>query len=321
MFARPEVALSLLAKAVDQSFDGIVIADARQPDQPVIYVNRGFEMMTGYLASEVVGRNCRFLQGQDSDQTALAVVREAIKKGENCIVILRNFRKDGSLFWNEFSLSPVRDEAGVVMHFIGVIKDVTARTDMLKHLRQSKVELQEANRQLSILALTDGLTGISNRRHFDEQSLALLSMAQRSKVSLAVLMIDLDNFKQYNDYYGHAAGDACLIAVSKVITELFQRPGDCAARYGGEEFGVVSLGVNLDEMQLHAQQLREKVMALEIPHIKSDHARITVSIGVVARTPKRESSISMLLKKADEALYQAKERGRNCVVAVPMDSC
>ena len=315
MLTHPLIASELLAKVVDQSVDGIIIADTGKPDIPIIYANRGFENLTGYRAQEVLGKNCRFLQGKETDQPALEVIREAIKKGENCIVILRNFRKDGSLFWNEFSLSPVKDDAGKVTHFIGVLKDVTARADMLKHLRQSKLELQQANRQLSILALTDGLTGISNRRHFDEQALALLSMAQRSKTTLAVLMIDIDHFKQYNDHYGHAAGDACLIQVGKVISAAFQRPGDCAARYGGEEFAVVSLAVSLEEMQQHAQQLREKVMALDIPHLKSKHARITVSIGVVAHTPKRENSISMLLKKADDALYTAKERGRNCVVA------
>lgn len=314
MSLRSEISPELLAKVVDQSVDGIIIADAGKPDYPTIYVNRGFEQMTGYRAQAVLGKNCRFLQGQETDQPSLDVVREALKKGENCIVILRNFRKDGTLFWNEFSLSPVRDENGKVTHFIGVLKDVTARADMLKHLRLSKLELQMANRQLSILALTDGLTGISNRRHFDEQSLAFLSLAQRNKVMLALLMIDIDLFKQYNDHYGHIAGDACLVEVGKVIAEAFQRPGDCAARYGGEEFSVVSLGVTLDEMQQHAQFLRERVMALNIPHIKSPHGCITVSIGVVARIPKRDSSVSMLLKKADEALYLAKEQGRNCVV-------
>ena len=314
MPVRQEIPHSLLAKVADQSVDGIVIADACQADLPIIYVNHGFEHLTGYRAQEVIGQTCLFLQGNEIDQPSLEVVREAICKGENCVVILRNFRKDGTLFWNEFYLSPVQDDAGVLTHFIGVSKDVTARADMLKSLRQSKLELQQANRQLSILALTDGLTGISNRRHFDEQSLALLSMAQRSKVTLAVLMIDLDHFKLYNDYYGHVAGDTCLVAVGKVIADAFQRPGDCAARYGGEEFAVVSLGMEQEEMQLHAQQLCEKVMALDIPHANSSHRIVTVSVGATSRVPKRDYSISMLLKKADDALYEAKAQGRNRVV-------
>ena len=314
MLKHPQIQSELLAKVVDQSVDGIIITDNGKPDNPTIYINHGFENLTGYRAQEVLGKNCRFLQGKETDQPALEVIRETISKGESCIVILRNFRKDGTLFWNEFSLSPVKDEAGKVTHFIGVLKDVTARADMLKSLRQSKLELQLANRQLSILALTDGLTGISNRRHFDEQSLALLSMAQRSKVTLAVLMIDLDHFKLYNDHYGHVAGDACLVAVGKVIADAFQRPGDCAARYGGEEFAVVSLGMGQEEMQLHAQQLREKVMALDIPHVSSPHRIVTISAGVTSRVPKRDQSISMLLKRADDALYGAKAQGRNRVV-------
>ena len=108
----PDISASLLAKAVDQSVDGIIIADARKPDLPLVYVNVGFEKMTGYSSREVLGKNCRFLQGEDRMQPSIEVVREAVKNGESCVVMLRNFRKDGSLFWNEFNMSPVRDNGG-----------------------------------------------------------------------------------------------------------------------------------------------------------------------------------------------------------------
>ncbi len=155
---QPTTGLSsdLLALAVDQSLDGITIADARQPDMPLVYVNAGFEKMTGYSAAELLGKNCRLLQGDETTQASVAVIHEAISKGENCIVILKNFRKDGTLFWNEFNLSPVRNTDGVLTHFIGVQKDVTARVEMLKNLRQAKTNLQRANQQLKELALTDG---------------------------------------------------------------------------------------------------------------------------------------------------------------------
>jgi diguanylate cyclase (GGDEF)-like protein len=247
-------------------------------------------------------------------QPSIEVVREAVKNGESCVVMLRNFRKDGSLFWNEFNMSPVRDAAGVVTHFIGVLKDVTARVEMLTHLRQSKLALQNANHQLSILALTDSLTGIGNRRYFDEQFQSLLSMAQRGKAPLAVLMIDLDHFKRYNDLYGHQAGDDCLRQVGVCIADSFQRPGDCAARYGGEEFAVISVGMSMEELQQHAQQLCDKVRALDLAHLDSPCGAVTVSVGGVARIPTRDTLALSLLKAADKALYQAKQRGRNRVV-------
>ena len=310
----PDISASLLAKAVDQSVDGIIIADARKPDLPLVYVNVGFEKMTGYSSREVLGKNCRFLQGEDRAQPSIEVMREAVKNGESCVVMLRNFRKDGTLFWNEFNMSPVRDAAGVVTHFIGVLKDVTARVEMLTHLRQSKLALQNANHQLSILALTDSLTGIGNRRYFDEQFQSLLSMAQRGKAPLAVLMIDLDHFKRYNDLYGHQAGDDCLRQVGGCIANSFQRPGDCAARYGGEEFAVISIGMRAEELRQHAQQLCDKVRALSFAHLNSPYGVVTVSVGGVARIPKRDTLVLSLLKSADKALYEAKQQGRNRVV-------
>jgi two-component system cell cycle response regulator len=292
MYPPAEILSGLLAQAVDQSPDGITIADARKPDMPLVYVNAGFEKMTGYSSAEILGKNCRFLQGKETTQHAVDVVRECIKNGESCIVILQNFRKDGTLFWNEFNISPVRDAGGVVTHFIGV---------------------QKANQQLSVLALTDGLTGIGNRRHFNDRLQAMLSMAQRNKESLSVLMIDLDYFKRFNDRYGHQAGDDSLIAVGGIIADAFKRPSDCVGRYGGEEFAVVSLAMSTEELQQHAQLVCEKVCASNIPHSDSPHHVVTISVGGVSRVPERDTPASSLLKSADGALYAAKQQGRNRV--------
>lgn len=303
----------MLAQAVDQSLDGISISDALLPDMPLIYVNAGFEKMTGYAAREVLGKNCRFLQGEQTAQPAVGVLREAIKSGEGCIVILQNYRKDGTLFWNEFHISPVRNADNLLTHFIGVQKDVTGRVEMLQHLRQSKTELQAANLQLSRVAMSDGLTGISNRRHFDEQLQALLSMAQRGASPIAVLMMDLDFFKRYNDRYGHQAGDDCLTQVAHSISDAFKRPSECAARYGGEEFAVVALNMNLTDLTHYAQLLCDRVRDLAIPHQDSPHQFATLSIGGISLLPSRDTTPASLLKLADAALYEAKAQGRNRV--------
>ena len=145
----------LLEKAIQASSDSFVIADARMEDNPLIYVNPGFERLTGYRSEEVLNRNCRFLQGTDVNQPGLDTVRQAMREGKSCLVEVRNYRKDGSLFWNELSLSPVHDESGTITHFIGVQKDITARVtaeielqESRKRLKKAMDSIEEANRNL-----------------------------------------------------------------------------------------------------------------------------------------------------------------------------
>jgi PAS domain S-box-containing protein len=137
-----EERLRLLERAIAASSNGIIISDFRQPDIPIIYVNPGFERMSGYSAEEVIGQNSRFLQGKDTQQPALSELRQAIREGRESQMILRNYRKDGTLFWNEFTISPVRDDAGNLTHYIGIQMDITARKRAESALRQQKELLQ-----------------------------------------------------------------------------------------------------------------------------------------------------------------------------------
>jgi sigma-B regulation protein RsbU (phosphoserine phosphatase) len=133
--------LALKDRALDVAAEGITIADARLPARPLIYANDGFERLTGYPVGEVLGRNCRFLQGPESDPTAVAEIRAAIAEQRECIVEILNYRRDGSSFWNRLSVTPVRDESGVVTHFIGIQSDVTARREAEEKLRRAKAAL------------------------------------------------------------------------------------------------------------------------------------------------------------------------------------
>ncbi|MDE3249253.1 MAG: PAS domain-containing protein, partial [Bacteroidota bacterium] len=117
----------LLSRALDASLSGIIITDHQQPDNPIIYCNQAFEKITGYTRSEIIGHNCRFLQKEDRDQTARSALRNAVERGEACAVEIRNYRKDGTLFWNELYMSPVKDKAGNIQYFIGVQNDITRR--------------------------------------------------------------------------------------------------------------------------------------------------------------------------------------------------
>jgi len=134
--------LALKDRALDVAAEGVTIADARRPDLPLIYVNQGFERMTGYPAADVLGRNCRFLQGPETDAAAVAEIRAALAEHRECLVEILNYRKDGTTFWNRLSITPVRDESGEVTHFIGIQSDVTIRRLAEDGLRKAKQALE-----------------------------------------------------------------------------------------------------------------------------------------------------------------------------------
>lgn len=196
--------------------------------------------------------------------------------------------------------------------------ELTQNRELLKQqnraLQNYSDELETANRKLAELSVTDSLTGLFNRRHFDEVLAVEWARAHREKQPLALLMIDVDFFKNYNDHYGHKAGDDCLRNVASVLRSGSKRASDMTARYGGEEFAVITAGSDLDKARELAATLCRDVVALEIPHDQSPFGRITVSIGVAASVPEEKLTAEALLRRADEALYQAKESGRHRVV-------
>jgi diguanylate cyclase (GGDEF)-like protein len=182
-------------------------------------------------------------------------------------------------------------------------------------VRLRTTELQAANRQLEILSTTDGLTGLANRRRFDRYWADEWQRALRQATPLAVIMIDVDHFKAYNDLYGHPQGDACLRSVGEVLQASIRRAGELAARYGGEEFVVVMPGVSRQQAHETAQGILIAIRDAQMPHASSPVASVlTVSLGVAAGIPDATDEREHLLKLADEALYTAKNQGRNCTV-------
>ncbi len=181
-------------------------------------------------------------------------------------------------------------------------------------VQQRTAELQAANQQLEIASNTDGLTGLSNRHKFDQVWAQEWQRAVRQGLPLAVVMIDVDHFKTYNDHFGHPAGDECLRRLAAVLARSVRRAGELAARYGGEEFVVVLPGVDENGALQEAERIRTEVFQLGIPHGGSSAAPVvTVSLGVAARVPQRAEGLYQLLQEADDALYQAKNSGRNRV--------
>ena len=184
---------------------------------------------------------------------------------------------------------------------------------MADRLAEQDAALRQTNAQLSDLASTDGLTSLANRRQFDERLEAERSRAVRDRKPLALILIDVDHFKKFNDRYGHLPGDDCLRKVAEVFRDAARRPGDLASRTGGEEFALLLPGANLADAVGVAEAVRAKVEALGLEHLDNAGGKVTVSCGVAALGPRQDQSLRSLLDAADAALYRAKREGRNRV--------
>ncbi|WP_229257634.1 GGDEF domain-containing protein [Duganella callida] len=189
----------------------------------------------------------------------------------------------------------------------------TRERELESRVRTRTRELEQSNARLAAISATDGLTGIPNRRRFDETLAAEWGRARRHRQPLMLALLDVDLFKQYNDCYGHQAGDDALRAVAEELSHHCRRSGDFAARYGGEEFALIAEAADEDQALAMADQICAALAALRIPHAHSPSRVLTVSIGVAVITPEEQDDIADLLKAADVALYRAKQLGRNRV--------
>jgi two-component system chemotaxis family response regulator WspR len=182
-------------------------------------------------------------------------------------------------------------------------------------LHESQRKLMETNAELQRLTNVDGLTGLSNRRYFNEFSAAQWKLAARDQTPLSILMIDVDSFKRYNDTYGHLAGDEVLKGIATAMQKSFIRPTDLTARFGGEEFVVVLPATPPASLPALGEKLRRNVEDLRIPHSASTAGEfVTISIGGATRIPQMADPFLSLMETADAALYEAKESGKNRVV-------
>ncbi|MDP5239886.1 diguanylate cyclase [Uliginosibacterium sp. 31-16] len=204
---------------------------------------------------------------------------------------------------------------------------LTAKVRAMQRIAQMRYSLvvltrrlDEANRELIRLSSVDALTGIANRRQFDEFLPREWARGVRSAAPMSMLMCDVDCFKQYNDHYGHPAGDECLKSVARVLQNCVRRPADLVARYGGEEFAVILPDTGLAGAERVAEDIRQSLEALAMPHAGVPLGRVTISVGVACTVPRRENgSAEQLVADADAMLYRAKQAGRNRVLLASED--
>lgn len=192
-----------------------------------------------------------------------------------------------------------------------LILDIRRRVEAEDNLRGAQQQLVASNQKLESLAMKDSLTGLANRRSFDENLAMEARRAQRESTTLALLMVDIDYFKRFNDLLGHLAGDACLQAAGKIFEACARRPSDLVARYGGEEFGIILPDTDVHGAAMTAQLILDRLKEDNIPHNSSPIGRLSVSIGIVIATGSQLDHLQRLIEVADEALYNAKAMGRN----------
>ena len=231
-------------------------------------------------------------------------------------------RKDGIVIYASISANCIRKDDGSIDHFVAFVQDITDRKSAELKLHQLNAELEslvinrtkeleEVNKQLRISCDTDFLTKLSNRCFYERRLGENISTAKRNNTSLSLLMIDIDNFKTYNDNYGHDCGDIALRKVAKSIEKSLQRDTDLVSRFGGEEFVVLLPSTDAENAFSIAETIRVNIQALDIKHANSNIGVVTVSIGIEVMEADKLNRKD-LFKHSDIALYLAKSNGRNC---------
>lgn len=233
----------------------------------------------------------------------------------------RAIRKDHSVFDIEVNSGLIRNAVGEPIKMVFIIRDITERKSAEMKINELVHQLEMEKNIAQVNSVTDSLTGLSNRRYFDETIKNEFYRLKRSGASLSLIMIDVDHFKNFNDHYGHVAGDHCLIRIGTLLKTIVNRAPDVVARYGGEEFVVILPETESLGARLIANRIRLGVEELNIPHVLSDTAdHITISCGVISIKPKELMSPIQVVSLADEALYRAKHQGRNQIVVLNEES-
>ncbi|MFO7604635.1 MAG: diguanylate cyclase [Gammaproteobacteria bacterium] len=295
-----------LQSIMDAANEVIVTMDA---SGRIEMINPAVEDMFGYTQAEVLGKSASILMPEDVGAQHQRWVAGYLARGDQKLtqrmLATEARRKDGSTF--PVSISVSDKMIGERHIFAAIMRDITDEQNAVDALKVKNTELQ-------YLSSHDDLTGLHNRRTADEILQREWNRAMRAQTTMTLMMIDVDHFKNYNDRYGHQAGDICLQRVANAMQSVLNRPPDVLARYGGEEFIVILPETEPQGARQVAENLRQAVAALEIGNEGADWQQVSVSIGIASIRPRQLMNYEKLVGCADTALYQAKAQGRNCVV-------
>ena len=277
--------------------DAIIVTEAEPTSFPgprILWANDVFYKLTGYQPVEIIGKSPRILQGPLTDKSVLKRLSTALENWEVCRVEVLNYKKDGTAFWNEFEVTPIKNGVGWYTHWISVQRDVSERK-----LAEEKVNYQSTH---------DELTGLVNRREFERCAEELLASLVDTNSKHAACYIDLDQFKVVNDTCGHAAGDQLLRQLGALLKKSI-RKGDTLSRLGGDEFGVLIKNSSIEDSFTVASDIKSIIEDFRFIY-EGKGFRVSASIGLVPIFD-AETTLARLMKNADEACYLAKDHGRN----------
>ncbi len=284
---------------VENALDIIIVTKAdmiNEPGPEIVYVNDAFVKLSGYSREEAIGKSPRILQSHETDAKTKTTIRTALQKQEPVRVTIKNYSKSGESYWLDLSIMPLKNDEGVVTHFMAIERDVTEH----KILEQ----------KLEILSNTDELTGLYNLRSFNTISNNEYSRFKREDHTYSVLLIDIDFFKSINDTYGHAIGDLAIQHLTTLCKNNI-RSHDVMARVGGEEFCIMLPDTNKNSAYMIADKLRNQLKSDPLI-IDANTIISTISIGV-AESDINDKTHKDIINRADKALYEAKSKGRDCV--------
>jgi diguanylate cyclase (GGDEF)-like protein/PAS domain S-box-containing protein len=292
------------ALVTENSRDVIIIADFNGHRK---YVSSAALTMGGWNPEELVNQGSLELLHEDDKTMATDVLRNLRIDGKDATIECRVRNRDGEYFWIESNLRLMRDhETGHPSGILNVVRDISER-------KKTEQRLQEAYSAVEALAITDALTGLANRRHFDQYLAAEWRRSMRDRQPISLLMLDADKFKAYNDTYGHQRGDNCLKQIAEACMDVVSRPGDLVARFGGEEF-VVVLPNTENEGAMHVgNEICEALRSRRLPHSGNLPGVVTISAGCATLIPGFGKHAPELIEMADKALYKAKNNGRDQV--------
>jgi len=306
--------LQLHLAALNAAANAVVITDR---DGNCIWVNPAFTAISGFSPAEMMGQKLSKLKSGVQDESFYRDLWQTIAGGNIWKGEIINKNKAGQLYYEEMTIAPMRNQRGEITHFIAIKQDVTER-------KRTELDLQDANRRLNFQvgeiqklreklqeqAIRDSLTGLYNRRFLEESLDREVAHARRANRSMCIAMIDVDNFKSFNDRYGHKAGDMILKSLGDILLSN-TRKSDVSCRYGGEEFVVVMPNATTDSARKRAHQWRKAFQLLQ-NSFNGQELQATISVGL-ASFPEHGDDWETVLNAADKALYESKRRGKNRV--------
>jgi len=258
----------------------------------------------------------QYLEQHPMSNATRAVVEEGMRASLTMPLEARGHEVGFLFFSSQTPRVYTEDHARLLERISGQVSLAIEKCRLYDSLLETTRQLEDANERLERAASTDGLTGVANRRVFDERLETEWRRCRRSRQPLSLLMIDIDHFKRLNDLHGHVAGDECLKAVATAMSTAISRAADLVARFGGDEFGAILPETNENRATTMAEELRQRIQELAIEGLPAP-ARITISIGVSTEVPGENRSVEDLIRGADASLYIAKNEGRNLVHSNP----